>query len=243
MSRFFVQPEMINGRVISVTWEEAHHIVDVVRLSVGDKIVVFDGTGTEYLATIRELNPRSVIADINETRKPSSVNVLKIKLIQAIPKKDRMEYILEKSTELGVSEIVPVITGRTIPQWDKKKIDSHLRRWSLIVKEASKQCGRADLPSLSAVQDFKAAISGSRDSCIKLIAALTADARPLKAVLNGIDPKSVAIAIGPEGDFTKEEIEYAKDCGFRVVNLGPRVLKSDTAGLAVLSMVGYEFSK
>ncbi|MBP7056190.1 MAG: 16S rRNA (uracil(1498)-N(3))-methyltransferase [Candidatus Omnitrophica bacterium] len=243
MSRFFVQPEMINGRVISVTGEEAHHIVDVMRLSVGDKIVVFDGTGTEYFATIRELNPRSVTADVNETRKPSSGNVIKTKLIQAVPKKDRMEYILEKSTELGVSEIVPVITDRTIPQWDRKKIDSHLRRWSLIVKEASKQCGRTDLPMVSAVQDFKTAISGSGDYCIKLIAALTADAKPLKAVLNGADPKSIAIAIGPEGDFAPEEIEYAKHCGFDVVNLGPRVLKSDTAGLAVLSMVGYEFSQ
>lgn len=241
MSRFFVPPESIHGNTIVVTGKEAHHIIDVMRLAVSDAVSIFDGTGTEYAGVIEEVRPRAVTIRVAGICKDHAVRTRRITLIQAIPKKDKMEYIVEKATELGADIIIPVMAARTIPQWNAPKQDAHLRRWQTIAKEAAKQCGRSDVPKIEGPIGLSAAFSIVRKSGIKLMAALTEDARPLKSVLKEFRQGDVALAIGPEGDFTSEEVALARGAGFSVVDLGPRVLKSDTAGLALLSMVDYEF--
>lgn len=243
MSRFFVPPGSISGDVINISGSEAHHIVDVMRLSVGDKVAVFDGTGNEYTGVIEALKPRSVVVRVSEKRRPDMGGNIRITLIQAIPKKDRMDYIVEKATELGVGSVVPVMTERTIPQWNEKKADAHVLRWIAIAREAAKQCGRADIPEISVVKKFDRAITDLACAPIKLIAALSGCAMPVKHVLGGAHAGDTVIAIGPEGDFTQEELALAEKAGFLTVDLGPRVLRSDTAGLSVISMVNYEFSE
>ncbi|MCM8761653.1 MAG: 16S rRNA (uracil(1498)-N(3))-methyltransferase, partial [Candidatus Omnitrophica bacterium] len=239
---FYVPKEAISGKIIRITGEQAHHIVDVMRLNKLDKVVTFDGTGREYIGFIKDIKGKSVIVELVETRTPPSKESSKLTLIQAIPKKEKMDYIVEKATELGVNSIIPLITGRTIPDWDQPKRVSQVERWRKISLEASKQCGRSDIPRIEDIKTF-AEIAAKVDGYdLALIAALDDRAEPLKKILFGFRGGNIAIAIGPEGDFTPFEVEEAKKIGFRVVNLGPRVLKSDTAGLAVLAILNYELT-
>ncbi len=242
MSRFFVPKEAVRGNSISITGKEAHHILDVMRLKKLDKIVAFDGSGREYVGFINEIKRGALSVEIVETRTPSGPQTSKITLIQALPKKEKMDYIIEKSTELGVYSIIPVITERTIPKWDASKKTAHIERWRKIAKEASKQCGRVDVPSVDRILTFTESIKDAADYDLRLIAALTDETIRLKEALSGFRGGRIALTIGPEGDFTSREIREARQAGYKPVNLGPRVLKSDTAGLAALAILNYEFS-
>ena len=129
MSRFYVPRESVRGNIINISGREAHHILDVMRLKVTDKVVTFDGTGKEYTGFIKEIKTKSAIIEIVETRIPHGMESAGITLVQAIPKKDKMDYIVEKSTELGASKIIPIVTGRTIPDWDEPKRIASVERW------------------------------------------------------------------------------------------------------------------
>jgi 16S rRNA (uracil1498-N3)-methyltransferase len=255
MSRFFVPKEFVKADSIYITGLEAHHILDVMRLKVSDEVVIFDGTGREYTGIVSTADRKSLEVRITSARELGAKRGPALTLIQAIPKKDRMDYIAQKATELGVSRIIPVITGRTIPEWKDAKKSAIVERWRKIAREAAKQCGRSDLPEVCQITEFKDVITGPVYD-LKLIAALSDEAIRLKDALRGTAqtaegssrrlnvgyfPATIAIAIGPEGDFTPAEVECASAEGFKTVSLGPRVLKSDTAGLAALSMINYEY--
>ena len=241
MSRFFVPEDSVCDGKIFITGKEAHHIIDVMRLKKSGRVVVFDGTGNEYSCVIKEIAGKNIYADIVDTRLIPATGAVILTLIQAIPKKDKMEYIIEKATELGVHNIVPVITGRTIVKWDDAKRGDHVNRWREIAKVASKQCGRADIPVISEIKKIDCVLRDFKDKEFKLIAALSEGVISLRDALKSYNKeRRVAIAIGPEGDFTPDEVETAKANGFKAVSLGARVLKSDTAPLAALSILNYE---
>lgn len=241
MSRFYVPKEAIKGNSISISGKEAHHILGVMRLKVSDEVTVFDGTGKEYVGIVREAGSRSLALEIIRTRNAAREEKYSITLIQAIPKKDKMDYITQKATELGVARIIPATTGRTIPDWGDPKKIAVSARWQRIAREAAKQCGRMDLPEILPIMDIEEAIKISGGYDLKLIAALSDKAVRLKDVLKNCPGGKIAIAIGPEGDFTPEEVKKAERCDFNTVNLGPRVLKSDTAALAALAIINYEY--
>lgn len=240
MSRFFVSSDAVKGDCIQVSGKEAHHIIDVMRLKPLDKVVTFDGSGKEYVGFIKEIKTKSVTIEIVETKSPHCKETSRITLIQAIPKKDKMDYIVEKSTELGVSRIIPLVTKRTIPDWDDQKRKAAVGRWQKIALEASKQCGRSDIPAIDDIKTVRDIVTVATDYDCALIAALDDRAIRLKDAMSGFGGGKVAIAIGPEGDFTADEIDDVRRAGFKLVNLGSRVLKSDTAGLFVLSILNYE---
>ena len=240
MSRFFVPKESVKGNSIHISQKEAHHILDVMRLKVSDEVTVFDGTGKEYVGLIRGAGHRSLEVEIREVRKSADTEDYSVTLIQAIAKKDKMDYVAQKATELGVACIVPVITERTIPDWSDEKKTGIVQRWRRISREAAKQCGRLDIPKILPIKSFLECIKDMDNYDIKLIAALSDKAIKIKDALKSRDGVKIAVAIGPEGDFTPQEVEEAVRMGFKVVNLGPLTLKSDTAGLAVLSMINYE---
>lgn len=243
MSRFFVPKDSVKRGVISVTGQEAHHIADVMRLKPKDKVVTFDGTGKEYIGVIKEAGKKSVVIEVIETREAAKARAPGVTLIQAIPKREKIEYLIEKATELGVGSIVPVFTGRTIPDWDPEKRASHVVRWRKIAREASKQCGRPDIPNIPDIARFSDVINDERCSGLKLIAALEDGAEPIRRALKDFKGDHICIAIGPEGDFTPDEVKDAFGRGFKPVSLGIRVLKSDTAGLFALSAIDYEYSE
>ena len=241
MSRFYVPKGSIEGDRITIGGKEAHHILDVMRLNVSDKVTVFDGTGTEYAGVVTEAGRKTLSLKIVSRRTANTAGKNPITLIQAIPKKDKMDHIVEKATELGVAGIMPVVTLRTVPDWTAQKKISAVERWKKIALEAAKQCGRADIPQISAVSDIRDALSGMDGYAVKLIAALAEGSVRLKEALKEKPAGKVAIAIGPEGDFTPDEVSAAADKGFKVVGLGRRVLKSDTAALAALAIIDHEY--
>lgn len=242
MSRFYVPREAVKAKTIVISGEEAHHIIDVMRLKPSDAIVAFDGTGREYAGIISSIANKTAVVEILSVREPAAASLARITLIQAIPKKAKMDYIVEKATELGVAAVIPVFTERTIPAWDDKKKAACAARWRKIALEASKQCSRPDIPAVSEIRTFSEALKEA-SAGLALIAALTADAVGIKKAVSGFRGGSVAVAIGPEGDFTPHEVGEAVASGFKPVSLGPRVLKSDTAGLAVLAILDYELTK
>ena len=242
MSRFFVPPEAVKGKSIIISGREAHHILDVMRLKIQDKVVTFDGTGKEYLGFIKEISRNSLTVEVNEVRAPSQKDILRITLLQALPKREKMDYIIEKSTELGVGSIVPMITDRTIPDWSEEKMRSQAERWRKIAREAAKQCGRLDIPAVSDVVKFTNAVRDSGNFDMRLIALLNEETMPVRKAMSGFKSGWIAIAIGPEGDFTADEASAAIESGFKAISLGPRVLKSDTAGLALIAILNYELS-
>lgn len=244
MSRFYAPPEAISSGSISIGGAEAHHIVDVMRLKEGDTVTVFDGTGTEYDGTIAACRRKAVIVTVKHARRVSSPAAVHLTLIQALPKKEKMDMIIEKATELGVSSVIPVVTARTIVDWDAAKRERSVERWRKIATGAAKQSGRADVPSIGGVVRFKDLMAHHGPYDRAYIAALSEGALPLREALAGVtgSGRRLAFAIGPEGDFTPEEVAAAVAAGFTLISLGRRVLKSDTAALAALAIAAYELS-
>ena len=237
MSRFFVPREAVRGRNITISGKEAHHILDVMRLKELDRIIAFDGTGKEYVGFIKEAKEKSLSVEIVETRTPLGKERSAITLIQAIPKKDKMDYIVEKASELGVGSVIPVITKRTVPRWDEKKNTSNVERWRKIAKEASKQCGAVTVPEIGMVRSLSDCLKDSSDYDLAIMAALNDEAIRLRDALSGFKGGQIAIAVGPEGDFTDQEIRLALDAGFIPVRLGKEVLRVETAAVAVASFI------
>ena len=241
--RFYVSPEYISPskNIIEVKdKDEAHHIRDVMRLKRGTSVRVFDGQGKEYRGDIKEINKLSVIIEIRETLESTTGRSLNVTLYQAIPKKSKMDFIIEKAVELGAKAIVPMITERTVPIL-KDKTSKKKDRWQRLAKAASKQCGRSILPSISDVLGFTDALAEAKRSELVLFAALDDSAKLLSAILKGYIPKTVSVFIGPEGDFTEKEISAAKKEGFSICSLGSLVLRVETAAIYVLSSLNYEY--
>jgi 16S rRNA (uracil1498-N3)-methyltransferase len=241
--RFYVSPESIcyDKNIIEIKDKsEAHHICDVMRLGKGATVDVFDGMGNEFSGFITSINRGSIIIEIKNKRLVKHDRVLKITLYQAIPKKSKMDFIVEKAVELGVENIVPIVTERTVPDI-KGKADKRVERWSKIAKASSKQSGRVTLPVVSDIINFNDALLEAKKNNMVIFAAVHKDARPLNALLKGQEPKTIAIFVGPEGDFSPEEISMAQKEGFNIYSLGKLILKSDTAGIYILSCLSYEY--
>ncbi len=243
MSRFYVPKENVRGNEIIVEGDEAHHALDVMRLSDGDKVVIFDGTGAEYSGFIKEADRKGKKAIVEIIRKdvPLAESLPEIVLAQAIPKKNKMDYIVEKATELGVSKIVPIVTERTIVRPDDRSSGKKLDRWRRNVLEAAKQCARSSVPEITEITSFKKLVEELDQYDLALMACLGDTTISIKESLKNFKSGKILIFIGPEGDFTPEEMRMADRDNCRFVSLGNRVLKSDTAGLFVLSVLSYEF--
>ncbi|MFH1790485.1 MAG: RsmE family RNA methyltransferase [Candidatus Omnitrophota bacterium] len=243
MSRFYVPKENVDGSRIRIEGHEARHVLNVMRLSVSDRVVVFDGTGNEYVGFIRETRPGRVVVEIVETKIPAPEDMPRVTLAQAVPKKGRMDYIVQKATELGVYRIIPVFAERCVAQTDPDRGAVKAKRWQRIAEEAAKQCGRKCVPEISRVTEFREAVNDIENYDLALAAWLSDDTVSLKAAISGFSGRSVVVFIGPEGDFTPGEMNMAMthpNC--KAVSLGRRVLKSDTAGLFALSCLNYELT-
>lgn len=245
MSRFYVPPENIDAKHnrLTITGDEAHHVIDVMRMKERDKVVSFDGTGVEYTGFIERIDARRriVTVEVIKTARPSPGKFPCVVLAQAIPKKEKMDYIVEKATELGVSRIIPIVTERTIPRPAEGERAGKTERWERLATAAAKQCGRSDVPDVSRPVLFSDIPPMIENYDRVIVAHLGEDTVPLKKALEGFRFGNVLVLIGPEGDFTPEEISLVRANNCRHVSLGRRVLKSDTAALFVLSAISYEF--
>jgi 16S rRNA (uracil1498-N3)-methyltransferase len=238
--RFFITPSQVSGSRISISDEDVRHIAAVLRMKSGDSLLLCDGRGAEYRVTIAEIGKTEIKTEIVSQRQ-RDITAPRITLGQGLPKSDKMDWIVQKATELGVSNIVPLITERTIVKIrDEEK---RITRWQKIAREAAMQSDRPDIPSIEHIVSFKdfLRIPHSELRILKLLPWEESSA-PIKDVLKQhAGARHIIVLIGPEGGFSSVEASMAREKGFHDVSLGQNILRTETAAIAVLSMIGYEF--
>lgn len=235
MTRVYVDVPVAAGKPLVIEGSAANHITRVLRLRSGDELTVFDGTGGEFGARIEEFRKEAVVVSVEAHRELDRESPLPLTLAQGISRGERMDWIIQKATELGASRIVPVFTKRSVVRLDDKQAERKLQHWRAIAVSACEQCGRNRLPDVGAPVDFfdvlPAAFSPGET---RLLLSPTGDLRidDLEGVGNGI-----TVLIGPEGGLEDVEQETAIAAGFKTVRLGPRVLRTETAAIAALTII------
>lgn len=235
MANFFVDKEAFNGDVIAIEGEEANHIIKVLRMKEGEKLTIFDGNGNCADGEIEKIEGKAVFVKVLRKYESETEPKLKITLFQAVPKNPKMDLIIQKATELGVTRIVPVNTKRIVAKIDK---ENKLERLKRIAFEAAKQCGRAYVPEVCAPISFEKAVEMMKNMDAAIIPyECEKDGKIGEVLPEGI--KSLGIIIGPEGGFEESEVKAAEDNGIKRVTLGKRILRTETAGLIASALALY----
>ncbi|APG24666.1 16S rRNA (uracil(1498)-N(3))-methyltransferase [Syntrophotalea acetylenica] len=237
MHRFFITPEALRGEQVTLTEEIVHHLV-VLRLSEGAEIVLLDGLGTLCHCRLTGLAKKTGTATVL-VRSKEIERSFPIELIQALPKADKMDLILQKGTELGVTRFLPVQTNRSVPRLEPKREEQRRQRWLRIIREAARQCRRPLLPQLAPLATLDSALAGCQ-SALRLM-LWEEGSHALESVLPQQIPAGAAVLIGPEGGFSSEEVAVARRFGFVPVRFGPRILRSETAGFAAATILQYRY--
>jgi 16S rRNA (uracil1498-N3)-methyltransferase len=241
MPRFYVPYPQIENGMLRIEGNEVRHIRRVLRLKAGDEIIVFNGSVKEYNGTIVEEDPSSVVIRIQNIFPSPKESPLEITLAQSLLKGEKMDYLIQKVTELGIKEIIPFFSSRSVPLLDKSKKLKRLHRWERIAIEASKQCGRGMIPKIELFKDYSEMLETSSPDFLRLILWEGEGVR-LKEVLEGSKEKTkIFFIVGPEGGLSHEEVTDAKGKGFIPITLGRRILRSETASLCLLSILQYEW--
>lgn len=248
MPRFFIKQEQIaNNNTVTLSGDDAIHISRSLRMRCGDNIVLCDYSNFEYDCEIIKMTSDSVQVSILEKRVCASEPDIRVTLYQAIPKGQKFELIIQKCVELGVFEIVPVITSRCVSRPDEGSFEKKTKRWNSISEEASKQSGRGSVPRISPPQNFEQAIKQMTDSDVAFMCYEEFENREqssdIKAFLKETlsqNKKQISFFIGPEGGISPEEADLAIQSGISCVGLGKRILRTETAPICVLSCIMYE---
>lgn len=243
MPRFFVDKQNIKENSIQIIEDDVNHIKNVLRLQQGDRLIVCDGDGMDYHCEIQNIGKDSIDLTILNRILAETEPKVKITLYQGLPKKDKMELIIQKCVELGGVEIVPVITERVIVQIkDQKKENKKLERWNKISESAAKQSKRGIIPPVRSIMTLKDAIDDSK-KLEQVFIAYENENKSLKQQLEAIEAKSIGIFIGPEGGFTEKEIDLAIENHIHSVSLGKRILRTETAGMALTTAIMYAYNE
>lgn len=238
MRRFFcVSPKVIDGKIYLEDKNQVHHIRDVLRFKKQDKLLICDGRANEYECVMEEIN-KSITLRIMHTKVVRKSGPA-LTIACAIPKKAKMDEIIDKLTQLGVDTIIPVETERVIVKVNKDKKLSRFNRWQKIAVSSSQQSQRVNIPVIEPIQDIKEIIKKSENFDLKLIPTLDGQCKNLRDVLLNREARNIIVLIGPEGDFTLKEVDLAKKAGFIPISLGELVLRVDTAAIAVAAILNY----
>lgn len=241
MHHFFVTPGQVKGEQILITGLDVNHIKNVLRMKVGEELHISDGNNKKYLCEIASMTADEVYTSIKEELISNTELPSKIYLFQGLPKSDKMELIVQKAVELGVYEIIPVVTKRTVVKLDDKKAAKKVERWNSISEGGAKQSGRNVIPEVRPVMSYKEAIQYAKEMDVVLMPYELAEGMcETRQVFEAIRPgQSIGIFIGPEGGFETVEVEYALAQGAKTITLGKRILRTETAGLTTLSILMY----
>lgn len=254
LPRFFISPEQVVGSRITITGEDVRHIAVVLRMKAADELHVCDGNGTEYRVKITDMHRSEIRTEI-VSRAMHAIREPRVTLCQGLPKSDKMDLIVQKATELGVASIVPLITERTVLK--VRDGEKRVNRWRKIAREAAMQSSRTDIPVIEPIRSFREflfspnpgprppvpAVTGSELRTLRLM-PWEEGTEPIKRILRGkSDAAGISVLIGPEGGFSPAEATMARERGFHLVSLGPNILRTETAAIAALAMIGYEFGK
>lgn len=245
MYRFFIEDGISSGSEIRISGSDYNHIKNVLRMKKGEEVLISDGKDREYLCAIAEFTEEEVVLDIVDIMGTSRELPTKITLFQGLPKGDKMEQIIQKTVELGVTEIVPVAMKRCVVKLDAKKAGKKVERWNGIALSAAKQSKRGIIPEVKDVVSYQEAVKMASSMDGFLVPYENAEgiegARKLVASMKG--KKSIAVFIGPEGGFEDSEIELALANGASTLTLGKRILRTETAGMTMLSILMFELEE
>ena len=245
MQRFFVTPDQVGVDKIRIQGSDVNHMKNVLRMRPGEEVMVSDGNNRQYRCRVEDYPEGEAVLAILEAGLVDTELPSRIYLFQGLPKQEKMELIVQKAVELGVCQVIPVQTRRCVVKLDAKKAAKKVQRWQQIAESAAKQAGRGYIPAVSEVMTFQEALAFSETLDIRLIPYELADGMDgTRKILDGIRPgQSVGIFIGPEGGFEKEEVGRAVEAGALPITLGKRILRTETAGIAVLSILMYRLEK
>ncbi|MDD2497638.1 MAG: 16S rRNA (uracil(1498)-N(3))-methyltransferase [Desulfitobacteriaceae bacterium] len=241
MARFFVESDQVENGIITIAGTDVHHIGKVLRLKAGDLVEVADGIGNVYQAELQSVSVTSAVFKILSTQLSRSEPEVEVYLLQGLPKGEKFDFIIQKCTEIGIKKIIPITTERSIVKLTPEKGEKRLKRWQRIASEAAKQSGRGSVPEVYPVMEMGQAIEMLPPGTVIIMPWEGEREISLKKVLTNVKPgSSVALVIGPEGGFAQEEVVSAQKAGAQVVSLGPRILRTETAGMVTLAIVLYE---
>lgn len=241
MYQFFVPPENIQGNRVVITGEDVNHIKNVLRMKEGEEIAVSNGEdGKEYRCGILELG-EEILCELRFIKEDDIELPSKITLFQGLPKADKMELIVQKAVELGVYEVVPVSMKRCVVKLDDKKQKSKISRWQSIAEAAAKQSKRSIIPQVHSVMTMKQALAYAKEMDMVLVPyEMADDMAKTREIIESIKPgMHIGFFVGPEGGFDEGEIQSAMDEGAVPITLGKRILRTETAGFTVLSILMY----
>ena len=239
MARFFVPKKSINHQRATVEGPELDHLRKVLRLGPGDSIIVFDDAGWEHEAVIRSLSAQAAEIDVLRSFQAERESPLQLTLAVGLTKGEKMDFVVEKATELGVQAIVPFASAYTVPKLDQRKIERRGERWQKIALAAAKQCGRTRIPEIFPLVNFENMVQQTAGPLNLLFWEKEAH-QTLKQV-HATDPeaRSILLVIGPEGGLGDQEADLAQRHGFKAIRLGRRILRAETAAVAATSLVQY----
>jgi 16S rRNA (uracil1498-N3)-methyltransferase len=239
--RFFVEGEPLKPGERVVTGKRAYHLTRVLRLGVGEPVVLFDGSGREFPSEILEVGRQRIRFKVNSGKRVDRESPLNLMLALGLSRPRIMDLIIQKGTELGVNEIVPVHTERAQAWWAGKKDPSRMKRWGRIAQEAARQSGRNVVPRIWPLTDYAQLLRQTKSKGIKLLCweeETKENVRQALEVKDGVH--QACVLIGPEGGFSAKEAEEATSAGFRRVSLGRRILRTETAAIVVIGLIQYE---
>lgn len=246
MHRFFIAPELVKemGVYLSLPKELAHQVRDVLRLSLGEKLILLDNQGDEILATVESSSRAGVIVQLLERHAGKPPSPLRVILCQGLLKSARFEWVLEKGTELGVSTFAPILCQRSTAGLEDAGT-AKIQRWQRIIQEATEQCGRSTQPELLPIRPLAQALGDIAPGSLAIMPWEEAEGHSLRDVLAGVRmrvagvviPQTILLFIGPEGGLTADEVALARKSGVQVVTLGTRILRAETAALASVANV------
>jgi len=238
-ARLYVPPEAISGDRAVIEGDQARHLISVLRKKQGDGIVLFDGEGMECTATIVRIERDLVVARVESKKVRERPSRPTIALYVAVPKGRRFDLVVEEATELGADCITPMVTARTVVKLDDRKISTKLARWRRISVAGAKQSRRSTLPRINSPVDFSTATEGLSESVFPVLARAPGESTPIYDVLREMKPAhtEVRLYIGPEGGFSREETEIAREAGVRFASLGENILRTETAAVASIAAV------
>lgn len=239
MPRFFTENAPQDGYLL-LTGEDARHIAKSLRMQPGEELTVCDGHGIDHACVIEQVDTDTVRARVCRTQPSVSEPRMRVTLYMALPKNDKMELIVQKTTELGVTDIVPVLTARCVSRPDARTLEKKIDRWSKIAAEAAKQSGRGRIPRVHPALGLGEALAAAAQADVALLLYECEREHGLRAALTARTPCTVSVLVGPEGGFAPEEARQAQDAGLVSVSLGPRILRCETAPIAALACILYE---
>jgi 16S rRNA (uracil1498-N3)-methyltransferase len=237
LTRVYVDAPLGSGTIVELPKETASHLAKVLRARSGDQLILFSGDGCEYVGAIEDVRGSRVTAAVGNAVNVDRESPFAVTLVQCVPRGDRMDFIVQKATELGVTRIVPVLSQRSVVRLDASQAESKAAHWRAVIVNACEQCGRNRLPAIDTPVPLLNYLGSSPSASARLVLAPDLESAATPSDLHA----SAEIAIGPEGGFADDELAAFRIAGFVRVKLGPRILRTETAAIAALTWLQTRF--